>query len=309
MPISRRAKTDLVDLILLEGMPWSGALDEVAFLGRLYDLAAIGSRDSRFRDAAGDVWQHRINNPQDWEDDWVFYDSRFNVAGGSDENLLRFLCEMLHPLVRKHDPERAAALAASLNEILRPEGWELVPSRKQVGGRPVYEARPVADDRRVLADAGHDLAFVLDSDYVSRQVQRMEAAIDSDVDLAIGTAKEFVETVSKSILSERGIDYVEKDSISSLVRAVAEELRLVPAGVRDEVKAAGAVKRLLGNLAAIVQGLAEIRNAYGTGHGKAAATSPLRPRHAQLAVGAAITLGTFLYQTHEEREAQRVSAR
>jgi hypothetical protein len=154
---------------------------------------------------------------------------RRNVAGGSDETFLNFLYEMLHPLVRRRDRERTDEFAADFNQILRTEGWELAPSKKSVGGAPVYAARPLADDRRVLADSGHEIAFVLDSDYVSRQIQRMEASIDSDVDLAIGTAKEFVETISESILSERGVDFSEKDPISSLVRAVAEELRLVSA--------------------------------------------------------------------------------
>jgi hypothetical protein len=35
---------------------------------------ALPSNDPRFNDAAGDIWQHRINN-FDWDIDWVFYDS------------------------------------------------------------------------------------------------------------------------------------------------------------------------------------------------------------------------------------------
>lgn len=35
------------------------------------------------------------------------------------------------------------------------------------------------------------------------------------------------------------------------------------------------------------QGVAELRNHYGTGHGKAAGTKGLQPRHAKLAVGGA----------------------
>jgi hypothetical protein len=61
---------------------------------------------------------------------------------------------------------------------------------------------------------------------------------------------------------------------------------------------------MLMNLATIVQGSAELRNAYGTGHGKSKtqARRRLRPRHARLAVGSAATLGTFLYETHEARQ-------
>ena len=44
------------------------------------------------------MWQHRVNN-FDWNDDWVFYDSRFNILYAEDDIFPRFLCEMLHPVV------------------------------------------------------------------------------------------------------------------------------------------------------------------------------------------------------------------
>jgi len=46
--------------------------------------------------------------------------------------------------------------------------------------------------------------------------------------------------------------------------------------------------------------LAELRGLYGTGHGKHGKASGLSPRHAKLAVGAAATLTTFLFETHME---------
>ena len=42
---------------------------------------------------------------------------------------------------------------------------------------------------------------------------------------------------------------------------------------------------------------AELRGLYGTGHGKHANTEGLSARHAKLAVGAAATLVTFLFET------------
>lgn len=49
------------------------------------DLTEPPSTDYRFKDAAGDVWQHTINNPDDWDRDWVFHDDRFDLAGCPDE--------------------------------------------------------------------------------------------------------------------------------------------------------------------------------------------------------------------------------
>jgi hypothetical protein len=301
MPISRDARRDLGDTIMVAGRPWAGALDEVAFLGRLYDLSELPSTDPRFKSAARDIWQHRINNPDDWPDDWVFHDPRFNVLGGDDDNLLAFVCEMLHPLVRRGDAEQTVELAEAFNEVLRPEGWELVSGKKRVGGLPLWSARPVAPDRRVLTDAADEIADTLSSEYMARLIQRMEASIDTDPDLAIGTAKEFVESVCKAILDVRLTEYDEKEDIQGLVRLVAAELHLSPKGIRDEHTAAETIRRLLGQLAAIVQSLAELRNAYGSGHGKGLGASRLQPRHAQLAVNASITVCHFLYETSVER--------
>ncbi len=46
----------------IRDLDWFGDLDDVAFLGRVWDLTSMRSTDSRYRDAAGDVHQHRINN-------------------------------------------------------------------------------------------------------------------------------------------------------------------------------------------------------------------------------------------------------
>jgi hypothetical protein len=53
----------------------------------------------------------------------------------------------------------------------------------------------------------------------------MEAAIDTDPDLAIGTAREFVESISKAILPARLIEFNPRLEVYSLVQAAADELR------------------------------------------------------------------------------------
>ncbi|MGN9761059.1 hypothetical protein [Streptomyces sp. SD31] len=41
--------------------------------------------------------QHRVNNPSDLPDDWVFGDPRFQLLGGPDEVLLASLARLVHP--------------------------------------------------------------------------------------------------------------------------------------------------------------------------------------------------------------------
>ena len=138
------------------------------------------------------------------------------------------------------------------------------------------------------------------SDHMARQIKRMEESVDKDPVLAIGSAKELVETCCKTILTERNRPIAKGTDIPTLIKSTLKELRLVPQDVPDTSKGAETIKRLLSNLGTVTQGLAELRGLYGSGHGKDARVKGLGPRHARLAVGAAATLAVFLFDTHRE---------
>lgn len=142
-------------------------------------------------------------------------------------------------------------------------------------------------------------AAKFDAGHLRVQIERAEKAVDSDPTLAIGTAKELVETCCKTILAERGVALDANPTIPTLTKAVCRELKLLADDVPEQKKGAETIRRLLSNLATITQGLAELRSLYGTGHGKDGRVKGLTPRHARLAVGAAAALATFLFQTHE----------
>ena len=65
---------------------------------------------------------------------------------------------------------------------------------------------------------------------------------------------------------------------------------------------AEAIKAVLGNLRAIPSKLAELRNVYGSGHGKSASFKGLEERHAKLAVGSSITFVDFIWSTYEKQK-------
>ena len=109
-----------------------------------------------------------------------------------------------------------------------------------------------------------------------------------------------VETICKTILEKRGVSTDDKE-LPKLVRTTAKELALLPEAVPDKAKGSEVIRRLLSNLNQVAQGMAELRNLYGTGHGRAGRVKGIQPRHARLAVGAAATLATFLLETHLER--------
>jgi hypothetical protein len=132
-------------------------------------------------------------------------------------------------------------------------------------------------------------------------IDRIKAAIDQDPGLAIGSSKELVEATCKAILVDAGIAIPAAANLPQLVSLVAQHLDLLPANVPDSTQGAASIKRVLGSLANIVQGIAELRNLYGTGHGKAPGHATLTTRHARLCAGAASTLSTFLMEEASEK--------
>jgi len=144
-------------------------------------------------------------------------------------------------------------------------------------------------------------AAALDLPNVLEQLRRLEAVADSDPRLAIGTAKELVETVCKSILGERGVEVDATWDFPKLVGEVRRELHLLPDDVDSDARGKDAIKRVLGSLGSIAQGINELRGSYGTGHGPDGRARGLHGRHARLAVGMASTLATFLLETHREQ--------
>lgn len=192
-----------------------------------------------------------------------------------------------------YDPKTYRASLDQLVAWLRKDGYSYQDGRLVPTGH-------AASLRHLKTQVVH-----FDAQYMAAQIGRIEAAVTTDADLAIGQAKELVETCCKTILREHGVESVEKLDVPALVRRTMEVLKLVPEGIAEGVKGAKTIKAVLGSLATVAQGLAELCNLYGTGHGKHGHAKGLQPRHAKLAVGAAATLVTFLFETHSEHSTQQ----
>jgi hypothetical protein len=164
--VTRRA---IVDFITASATVWAGRLAEDDFLARLYDLTSLPSTDRRFPNAAGDIWKHRVIN-SDWYDDWVFYDSRFNLMWAPDEAFLRFLCETVHPVVCP-DAESARQLVAAYNRELGSDGWGLIEA-EEISGRPVFAPQKTGDRKQVFQEP-------TGWQKVDRQLQEVRLRLDS----------------------------------------------------------------------------------------------------------------------------------
>lgn len=297
--LNRQVRINIFDGLRLENVAWYGCLDDVEFLSRLFDLQKLPSSDNRFKDAAGDIWQHCINN-NDWDQDWIFSDDRFNLIDGPADTFLRFLCEVVHPVVRP-DRDEALKLVTHFNDQLRMAGWEIY-EEERIAGRPRFSSRQISNNGTRAVSRARTVADSLDAGWMAKEIARLEHAADRDPALAIGTAKELVETCCKTILAKRGVSISKSDDLGDLTKKLTKELQLVPDAITDEAKGAETIRLILRNLTQITSNLARLRGLYGTGHGRDGQHRGLQPRHARLAVASAVAFIDFVAETYRHRE-------
>lgn len=140
------------------------------------------------------------------------------------------------------------------------------------------------------------------SEYISKQIEAMKAAQATNPTDAIGKAKELVESCCKTILDRYGETQTENLETPQLARKTLKRLVLTPSCIAPDNSAAKSIKALLGSLGAIVTSLSEIRNMYGSGHGKTASFVELETRHANLAVNSCVAFVTFVWESYEKSQ-------
>ena len=224
--------------------------------------------------------------------DVEIHSERYTIHGSSKAKKLRAFWEI----------ESDYFVGRLLNALIE-EAEDTIREKTEENKKLADRCREIAS--RLLAggpslDELKQKARALDASHLAEQIRRMKDSVETDPSLAIGTAKELIETCCKTILAEREVDISGTPDIPALTKTTLRELNLVPEGIPDSARGAKVIKRLLSNLSTVGHGLAELRGLYGTGHGKHGSTSGLTSRHAKLAVGAASTLTVFLFETHEQ---------
>ncbi len=150
-----------------------------------------------------------------------------------------------------------------------------------------------------LAVNAAELQEKFSSQYLSKQIELMLKMQSENPTDAIGKAKELIESCCKTILDNKGVAWDKNWDMSKLAGETLSLLNLTPKSIADTDPVSENIKAVLGNLRGISTKLAEIRNPYGSGHGKSASFTGLETRHAKLAVGCSITFVTFLWDTYE----------
>lgn len=130
---------------------------------------------------------------------------------------------------------------------------------------------------------------------LNRHAARIRHGIAEDPAQAIGSAKELLETVLKTIIGDHG--QKSRDDIPGLLKKAQAQLDLDP----KSSTGSETLRRTLSNLGQVVHGVAELRSLYGTGHGRSKSRE-LEVAHAQLVVNAAITIATFLLEIWQKQQ-------
>lgn len=222
---------------------------------------------------------------------------------------IRGYCASLDPASRQDFRRFLTVVATVMERIEEPWGPASPDTPDPLAGFRQELAKPgyAVTDGNILAtsvtarlDDAKAHAQTFDLAHPGEPVRRIEGAIDTDPARAIGPAEELVETTAKTILDGSAIAYGKSADLPKLARPTFAALRQLPDDIPGAAKGAEIIRRTLSNLASVVQGLAEIRGLYGTGHGRSGKVRGVGARHARLAVGAAATLATYLLDTQQE---------
>lgn len=143
------------------------------------------------------------------------------------------------------------------------------------------------------------LEHLRDAASIDEHLRRLDP---SDPPLAISAAKSLIEATCKHVLEALDTSYEEKSDIPVLVKSVQKALKAHPDTVAPTAKGRDTIIRVLSNLSQVAIGIAELRNEYGTDHGRTRPSGGLGQRHAHLAAGVAHTYCCFLLETLADRQ-------
>lgn len=114
-----------------------------------------------------------------------------------------------------------------------------------------------------LKDRGVNTSFE-----INQYILRIRDAVEADPELAIGSMKDLLESVMKCILDAHGESISKKEDLQGLLKRTQKILKLDPSEFDETTRGVEVVKRTLSNLGQAVVGIFELRNMYGTGHGR-----------------------------------------
>ncbi len=137
--------------------------------------------------------------------------------------------------------------------------------------------------------------------HVEEQVKGIERAVIENPGLAFDLAKTVVESACRTILGARGINYDSDDDLPRLFKVVTTNLPVLPVSASGEAEARRSLIQMLNGLHTALQGICELRNAFGfSSHGGGGPRPVMESAQALLAAQAADAIVGFLHRVHRQ---------
>ena len=140
--------------------------------------------------------------------------------------------------------------------------------------------------------------------HIEEQIKAIEIAVIENPGLAFDLSKTVVESACKTILTERKIDFESDDDLPKLFKTVTTNLPMLPVAASSEAEARKSLAQTLNGLHTALQGVCELRNAYGfASHGSERPRPEMENVQALLAAQAADAIVGFLHRVHRQDRA------
>lgn len=140
MEISKENKKEIFDILIKSQTDFLGdhhnnwTNNNFEFLKSLWDISTMPSEDSRYPNAAGDIYQHMINN-DDWDLEYLFT-ARLKIYE-DNEVFIKFIEAVVSPIYRK-DEDDILFYVIQVNNILSKDKLQLALFEYNESGKPVY---------------------------------------------------------------------------------------------------------------------------------------------------------------------------
>jgi len=137
--------------------------------------------------------------------------------------------------------------------------------------------------------------------HIEEQVKALELAVVGNVGLAFDLAKTLIESACKTVITERGGIFDRDDDVPKLLKAASLSVPFLPPALASEAGARKSLAQTLSGLSTAVQGVCELRNAFGfASHGSDGARPVMEGIQALLVAQAADAIIGFLYRVHRQ---------
>ncbi|HUT24423.1 MAG TPA: abortive infection family protein [Sumerlaeia bacterium] len=133
---------------------------------------------------------------------------------------------------------------------------------------------------------------------VNEEFERATGSVNQDPAAAVAAACCILESLCKVYLEDEGLPLPHRQTVGPLWSAVSKHLGLSVSSMED-----ADLRRILGGLASVVDGIGAYRTHASSAHGRGRRSYRAAPRHARLAVHAAHSLAVFLIETWDQKKA------